>query len=219
MPSDLFDYLRNFGQEERFKKDTELYRIGDTKLPDTMLLIRGEVKACQITLAGDEQIFNVFRKGSVLFLPAATINKTPSLDFIALTDCTVVRIPLNEARELLFHDPMASMLAIQELSWRLTSAHRRLREAEMYSSDWKICNMILDLAEKKGVEYDGKILIREKVSQQFMANMLRISRITVARKLRELRDLGLIESINGYLCIRDEGKLRQHMYYISIPLE
>lgn len=54
---------------------------------------------------------------------------------------------------------------------------------------------------------------------RLMASMLRVSRITVARTIKELKDLSLIENINGFLCIRDEKKLRSHMYYIGMPLE
>ena len=75
--------------------------------------------------------------------------------------------------------------------------------------------MLLKFAKQSGTDYDGKILIREKISQQSMANMLRVSRITVARTIKELKDLGLLENINGYYCLRSTEQLKRHMKIIE----
>jgi CRP/FNR family transcriptional regulator len=69
----------------------------------------------------------------------------------------------------------------------------------------------LSLAEKYGEDHDGKVLIRKKYSQQRMADFLHANRTTVARVMKELSDLGLVERINDYYCIRDMDGLRRHM--------
>jgi CRP/FNR family transcriptional regulator len=47
-----------------------------------------------------------------------------------------------------------------------------------------------------------------------MANQIQANRVTIARNIRELKDLGLIEYINGYYCIRDVARLKRHMDYV-----
>jgi CRP/FNR family transcriptional regulator len=74
------------------------------------------------------------------------------------------------------------------------------------------------MADCYGVNYDGKVLIQEKVSQQTIANNLHANRVTIARAIRDLKSLGLVEYINGYYCIRSIDKLKKHMDYLeTIP--
>lgn len=215
----LFSVLERLGSEETVSKGAYLYRVGQAKLPDVILLKRGSVKASQISVSGEEHIYNIFRSGSHLFLLAAITKEPPALNFIAAAACQIVRVPNAALNEAILSDGSLARTLLTEFGKKLAFSYRRLRECESYNTEWKICNLLLSLAERSGVEYDDKILIREKISQQTMASMIRVSRITVARTLKVLRDCGLIETVNGFLCIRDEAALVQHMHYISIPLE
>jgi len=216
---ELYAILEHKGSEETVAKGTYLYRIGQTQMPDVILLKKGTAKACQITAAGEEHIYNIFRSGSNLFLMACITNEPPALNFITTSQCHVIRIPADVLSEAIWKDGRLARTLLTDFCKKLAFSYKRLRECESYNTEWKLCNMLLSMAERSGVEYEGKILIREKVSQQTMAGMLRVSRITVARTLKVLRDLALIETVNGYICIRDEAELLQHMHYISIPLE
>ena len=216
---ELYSILEQHGTEETVPKGAYLYRVGQPQMPDVILLKKGAAKACQITVSGEEHIYNFFRSGSNLFLLACVTNEPPALDFIATSQCHIVRIPLEVLSRVVREDGRLARTIMADTGKRLSSAYKRLRECESYNTEWKLCNMLLSMAGRSGVEYEGKILIREKVSQQTMAGMLRVSRITVARTLKVLRDLALIETVNGHICIRDESALLQHMHYISIPLD
>lgn len=216
---ELYAILEQQGSADVIPKGTYLYRVGQTKIPDVILLKKGTVKASQITAAGEEHIYNIFRSGSSLFLLACITDEPPALNFIATSQCHVVRIPVDALNEAISNDGRLARTMLTDFGRKLAFSYKRLRECESYNTEWKICNLLLSLAERSGVEYEGKILVREKVSQQTMASMLRVSRITVARTLKALRDFSLIETVNGYICIRDEAALLQHMHYISIPLE
>ena len=100
-----------------------------------------------------------------------------------------------------------------------TALRARKREATQCSVAWKACNLLLTFAERYGVPYDGKILIKEKISQQIMANLLGVNRITMVRAIKELRELGMIEQVNGFYCIRDKEKMRAFMQEANIPRE
>ena len=216
---ELYAILENKGNEETISKGTYLYRIGQPQMPDVILLKKGTAKACQITAAGEEHIYNIFRSGSNLFLMACITNEPPALNFIATSQCHVIRIPADVLSEAIRKDGRLARTLLTDFCKKLAFSYKCLRECESYNTEWKLCNMLLSMAERSGVEYEGKVLIREKVSQQTMAGMLRVSRITVARILKTLRDFSLIETVNGYIGIRDEAALLQHMHYISIPLE
>lgn len=215
----LISILEPLGTSINVPKGFYLYSLGDAKMPDCYILKRGLVKAFQISTFGDEQIYNFFRGGSLLFHLTTVMNTVPDLSFVTMTPSQLIRIPPQAIQSLLCSDIRFANLMLVDAGAAILQAYRRMREAETYSVEWKICNMLLTYAERAGVEYDGKILIKDRLSQQMMASMLRVSRITVARTIKELKDLSLIENINGFLCIRDEKKLRAHMYYIGMPLE
>lgn len=44
-----------------------------------------------------------------------------------------------------------------------------------------------------------------------MANLLGVNRATLVRAVKELREMGFVEQINGFYCIRDEVRMRQYM--------
>lgn len=214
--SDLF---MQYGTPTSLKKGDILFSTQKPKPTSVSLITKGAVKSSQVTLAGNENIYNFARTGDILFLIAAIRDEPPQIDFVASENTELLCIENDRFMALLESDIRLATIVIDYLANKLSSAYRRHREAETYSTEWKVCNMLLKMASRSGVEYDGKILIREKVSQQEMAGMLKVSRITIARILKDLRNYGLIETVNSFICIRNEEKLRQHMYYVSLPLE
>ena len=89
--TELNAILEQLGSEEIVSKGTYLFRIGQPKMPDIVLLRKGTVKASQITASGEEHIYNIFRSGSQLFLLAAITNEPPALNFIATSQFPVLR--------------------------------------------------------------------------------------------------------------------------------
>ena len=80
-----------------------------------------------------------------------------------------------------------------------------------FSLSWRLCSLLLDLAEQCGADYDGKVMLTRSLSQQEMASLLQSSRVSVARVMKQLKDLNLVEYINGFYCIRSTQQLRRHM--------
>ena len=110
----------------------------------------------------------------------------------------------------IMEDPEIAMDVIQSLSTKFVTAMEQLRNVNHFSAEWRLCDLLLNYADFYGVPYDGKILIQEKISQQVMSNLLGINRITAVRAIKDLKDMGLIENINGFYCIRDIEKLKRH---------
>jgi CRP/FNR family cyclic AMP-dependent transcriptional regulator len=103
-----------------------------------------------------------------------------------------------------------SMDIMESLSTKYLSAMEQVRHTNFHNAGWKICDLLLIFAEHYGVPYDGKILIKEKISQQLLSNLLGINRVTAVRAIKELKEMALIEQINGYYCIRSLEKLKRH---------
>ena len=90
------------------------------------------------------------------------------------------------------------------------------RQASTTNAAWKICNLMVTFAKRYGDADGSRILIREKISQQSIANLLALNRITTFRVMKDLKDQRLIEQVDGYYCILDMDGLRRHMEYLEM---
>lgn len=203
MATALYDFLLQFAKTEKMKKNTVLYHIGDEKRPDVILLRNGAVKASWFTASGEEQVYHVFREGEIMMLVNAFDETLPKLNYTVLWESEIGRINAWKAKEIMTGSMSAQNLVILELIEMIHYERRLLREMLNDSSERRICDLLLAYADRDGIPYNGRVLISERVSQQFIASSLRISRSTVARTIRELKKSRLIEYINGYLCITD----------------
>lgn len=207
--------MEEIGRIVSFPKDYVIYEYGDKNIPDCYVLLSGSVKVYEYTVNGNEHIFNVLRKNELFFIQTAILGHMPNLTFITMTESQLIRVPQKTFYQELISNHEFALWILKITSSELARTRRRLREGDNFNITWKICNMLLKFARQSGVDYDGKILIQEKISQQSMANMLRVSRITVARTIKELKDLGLLENINGFYCLRSMEQLRRHMKAIE----
>ena len=62
---------------------------------------------------------------------------------------------------------------------KLFAAMDLLRQTCYHNSTWNLCNLLLIFADRFGEAYDGKVLIKEKISQQMLSNLLGINRDTI----------------------------------------
>lgn len=201
--------LEKLGSEMKLGRNQTIIRAEDTSRY-CYVIKSGRVVAYEFSPNGDERIYSFNEPGS-LILEDITIFQRPSpVGFKAYTPVTLIRIERTNLINAIAKDPEVSFDIIQSLTMKFLGAMQRIRDNNTYSADWKISNLFLVFACNHGVPYDGKILIEEKISQQMMSSMLGINRITAVRAVKNLKDTGLVEQINGYYCIRDIDALRKH---------
>ena len=190
------------------------------EVPDSCYLIRrGRVMSYEFTASGEERIYNINEEGSLLFEPSVILGRPLTLHFKTMMRSILIRIPRDALLNAVMTDPEAAVDILCSVSEKFLESNEQIRESACHSVRWKVCNLLLSYALRFGVDYDGKVLIHERLSQQLMANLLRVNRVTVARVVRELRDLGLVEQVNGFYCIRSIQRMRKHMQYIDMDHE
>lgn len=202
------------GPEISLPKNHLLQKAGN--IPDSCYVLKkGRIACCEYTADGRECYFNINEEGSLLFEAAIILERCLTLNYKAMTDCTLIKIPRQVLLDAVVSDPAVAIDLLSSVSEKFISVTEQIRESNYRSADWKVCNLLLTLADKYGVNYDGKVMISERISQQQLANTLRINRVTVNRSLTKLKDIGYIEQINGLICIRNPVKLRRYRDSIS----
>lgn len=213
-PENHLDKIKMSGQTLSLPKNHILLKAGE--VPDCCYYIeRGQVVSYEYNSLGTERVFSTNEPGSLILVPSMIITHAVTLNFRTSKPTKLIKIHNQMLYQLIVEEPELAADFIYLLSGKLISTIEQYRESGNYSVTWRVCNLFLILAEQSGVEYDGKLLIQQKISQQSMASRIQANRVTVARAIRELKDLGLVEYINGYYCIRNVDKLKRHMDYIG----
>lgn len=213
-PEMHIERFRELGQTLELPKNYILFQAGE--VPDCCFYIeQGQVISYEYTVSGGEHVFSSNSDGTMILVPSMVITHELTLNFKTFRPSRLIRIEREVLYGILAEEPDIAADFIYSLSSQLIYVIEQFRERGSYSVGWRVSNLLLAMAERNGVDYDGKVLIQEKISQQNMANRLQANRVTVARALKELKDYGLIEVINGYYCIRDTDKLKRHMNSFS----
>jgi CRP/FNR family transcriptional regulator len=207
-------FLEKLGFPKKLPKGNVFVEPGD--LPKYCYVIRkGGVIGFEYAGGGDERIYNVMLPGSLLLEANLILNKPSPVYFKTIKPSELICIDRHTLLEQMNADFNLVISVIESISYKFMAAMEQVREAKCHDADWRLCSLLLMFVERYGVPYDGKIMIREKVSQQVLSDLLGVNRITVNRIVKKLRDMELILQVNGYYCIYDEERLRRHMDYID----
>ena len=206
--------LRELGSVVTFPKNTVIQKAGE--IPEyAYYILSGRVVSFEYTASGNERIYVISSDGSLLLDGPLLLGRPMPVSFKTTKETQVVRISRDSLTRAIMTDPQLAIDIINSNAEKLLSAMDFNRQSTSTSAEWKICNLLLSLADNYGANYDNKILIEEKISQQTIANILGLNRITTLRVMKELKDMSLVEQINGYYCIRSIEQLKKHMDFLE----
>jgi len=191
-------------------RHTTLHRAG-TIPGSCYYVLEGEVESFDSIASGNERIFRRSGPGALILLPAMMIRHELHLSFRTSCPTKVIKISRSQLQEYFLVTPdfaVRTVRAVSELYIEMMEQYWALKN---FSLSWRLCSLLLDLAEQCGADYDGKVMLTRSLSQQEMASLLQASRVSVARVMKRLKDLNLVEYTNGFYYIRSTEQLRRHM--------
>ncbi|MGN0704221.1 MAG: Crp/Fnr family transcriptional regulator [Lentihominibacter sp.] len=203
--------LEKLGECRTYPKNFELNAVEDT--PDCCYVVKsGRVICYEISYAGDQRVYNIMEPGSMFMEECLLFDKPCPVLFKTLDECQLIRIDKCDLKRAFKHDIDVVMDVCESLSTKFLSSMEHLRLGPRQSASWKICKMLLIFAVHYGKKQpDGSCVLDRKVSQQMLADILGMNRVTVVRKLKELKELGLVDTVDGYLRFSDIDALEEHM--------
>lgn len=204
-----FPKLESLGELKTFPKNYHI--VKDNEMITCCYVVKkGRIVGYEILPNGEERVYLINEQNSLLLESNVLYNIPSAVSFKTLLPTTVIEIKKEDLLQGMQNDPQIANDILESTVRKFHVAMEQLRHTNYHSAEWKICHLLLQLADHYGVIYDEKILIQEKVSQQFMADILGINRVTAVRSIKKLKDIGLIEMINGYFCIRSLELLQRH---------
>ncbi len=197
------------GTLESFPKNHVLLRRDN--VPDRFYIVKsGTVVGYEELSNGNELICYVMEKNAMLLEANVLLSRPSPVSFRTLEESQLLCISREKLIETINAEPQALFALFCSVSDKFLVAMDELREVKSRSAEWRLCELLLEFAARYGAAYDSKVLIRKRINIQLLTQMLGINRSTTVRSMRTLRDLGLIEHINGFYCVRSVEALRRH---------
>ena len=164
------------------------------RVPDRFYIVkRGTVAGYEELANGNELICYVMETNAMLLEANVLLSRTSPLEASEL-----LSISREKLLETVNAEPRALFALFCSVSDKFLEAMDELREAKSRGAEWRLCELLLEFAARYGAAYDGNVLIHKRINIQLLTQILGINRSTTVRSMRTLRDLGLIEHINGF---------------------
>jgi CRP/FNR family transcriptional regulator len=205
--------LSNLGKVKKIPKNTVFVKPDDP--PHYCYLLKsGCVFGYEYTASGEMRVYDLILPRFLFMEMNLLLNHPSPVYFKTVKPSEIVCIDRHTLLSQISENFQLAMAVIESISYKFFEAMNQVRGSNAHDTTWRFCNLLLILGEKYGVPYNGKILIKEKISQQLQSNLLGVNRVTINRISQKLKDMGLVEQINGYNCI-DVEKLKRHMEYME----
>jgi CRP-like cAMP-binding protein len=180
--------------------------------PDRVhILKRGRVRVYRVTPDGKQLTLDIYEKGTILgdmaFLGQARV---PEAYAETLGEAVICTITPDELRRLIERYPAIGVNIISHLSRRLREAERELASMAYERVGQRLARKLVDLAGRFGVPTKGdRTVIRERLTQQELAEMIGTTRETLAHTLADFRRGGLLDTVDHEIVIRDAERLAE----------
>jgi CRP/FNR family cyclic AMP-dependent transcriptional regulator len=198
--------LRSRAVPRHFARGATMMHQGEA--PGRVLVIeRGRAKVTAITDDGSEIIL-AFREPGDLLGELSALGGAPRLATVrALEDLDALALAAGEFDAFLDEHPRVGLVILRVVIARLRDADRQQVEFAAHHTLARVARRLIELAERFGEPADGGVLITLPISQEELASWAGASREATSKALRDLRELGCVETRRRNITVRDVDAL------------
>lgn len=173
---------------------------------------QGLLKVSIIGPSGAERILAILGPGAIVG-ELSTIDGLPRSASVSAVRPSELNFISRAVFEAVARDhPEVYKHMVTLLASRLRDTDEVLAAGSFLPLKGRVARALLDLSEAFGQPVgDGRILIRQKISQSDVAAMAGIARENVSRILNEWIRLKLVSRLSGYYCLENRAKLEKEI--------
>jgi len=171
------------------------------------VVLEGWAKAVALTPAG-EVVLRIYGPGDIVGAAAAASGQREAESVTFLVRGRTVQLSASDFNLLLLRNPGIARALNAVMQDRLQQADETVR-SQFYTPTVRLVHRLLGLAERFGVAAPDGVTIPVELSQTDLGSWTGVSRVTVARVLRELRNIGLISTGYRRITITNIEQLRR----------
>lgn len=216
MDTDVRKKLDNFFKQYKTKKfkRREILIRGEEELEGLFYLKEGIVKQYAISASGEELTINTFKP--ISFFPMAwVLNDTISTHYFeAMTAVTTIIAPKNEVLKFFKEEPDILLDLIKRIYRGLDGYFMRMEHQMLGSAQARLLAELLIYSRRFGEKVGNQIKINFKLTEKDLAAESGITRETVSREIKKLKQKGLINFQKNILTINDVHKLEEELLFV-----
>jgi CRP/FNR family cyclic AMP-dependent transcriptional regulator len=204
----VLDEVLGFSVTKRLADGEVLFRHGE---PGTGLygVLSGNVKLTVCSATGKELTLGVMGPGEV-FGEITLLDGGPRTATAAALGATMLLgVPHREFRDFLSRRPKLCLYFLEILCGRMRSTNARLEDVAFLGMPARLAKVLLNLAAAQGDEAADGIIIRRRVSQQALGQLVGSSRESVNKQLQVWRKAGWLDVEKGRITIRQADHLKR----------
>lgn len=201
--------LVNLLRRENLRKGETLFRQGDEGTA-LYLILQGRIK---ISLSRQMDTVTLAILGQEEFLgEMALLDGLPrSADAIAMEDCYLYALNRNDFLDFLVNNDKAVRTVLSSLSLRLRRTDTLLAEMCFLNVSVRLAYKLFEMAEAQGPDEKNPQEYKVKISQQELGNILGVSRESINKELKRLRDKGIVSTSRNFIRIHHLAALNKRV--------
>ena len=209
LPPESQEDLLKITREISLKKGEVVFQEGDPGV-GFHIVLSGAVKIVKMNEEGKEHIIHILGPGE-LFGEVLLFNQGAyPATAIAQSDSLVGVVPNEKLEELVLRNNQLALLIIKALNRRLQVAQQKIRSLALTGAQAKVANTLLALLYERGQEEtDQTWRLELDIPKQDLANLVGVTRETLARILSEWQKQKWIEWQGKTLLIHEVIKLKE----------
>ena len=189
------------GQARSFARGQIIQQRGDAAR-EFWYIESGSVQIGRYGVDGRLTLFALIGAGDT-FGELAFMGEFPrTVDAIAGTECTLIRIGDSELQSLMDSDPAVTRLLLKTMALTVQEAFDLIESSRSLSVPQRLAQALLQLCGDQG---DGAEIM---ATQQDLADLVGVSRVSLGKALAKLQSAAMIEPGYGSVTIRDRAALR-----------
>jgi len=166
------------------------------------VLVSGRAKVVLFGENGREMTLSILRSGDFFGEMSLFDGKPRSANVVAERDTTLLVLEKEAFMAQIQRNPQIAIRLLQEMASRLRSANEIINNLALHDVSSRLTRTLVSLAEENGEMQEEGILIRQRPTQQDLANMVGTCRETVSRALSAMARQGLVVSRGRSLLLR-----------------
>jgi CRP-like cAMP-binding protein len=200
--------LRSRAVTRHFARGATIMHQGEE--PGRVLVIeRGRAKVTVVTEDGSEVILAFREPGDMLGELSALGGARRVATVRAIEELDALAIAARDFDSYLEAQPRVALVILRVVIERLRDADRSQVEFAAHQTLSRVAGRLVELADRFGEPCDGGVLITLPISQEELASWSGASREATSKALRDLRELGAVETRRRNITVRDVDLLKR----------
>lgn len=183
-----------------------------------LLLQPGDVPSCcwyissgrvvTSTLGEERQILLLYEAGHLLLAQQALTGRACDVFCRAATSVTTLQISRAELLRAVQGGGQPALDIIEAAAAENEALTRRCATRRSADAACRMARLLLDLADCYGTDSSGMLQLTERITQQSLAELAGMHRVTVSRALQQLQQAGLLRCKGGYFYLLNRPALQ-----------